>query len=544
MIHVRAMLANLRDGLHYMKQLANHVLEYVGATTSGILTPHLVPVTDLQNLLESIEKNLPPNMHLPVPSSDPLHFYRHLKCHVLIERNEFLLLIDIPIQDRAQQIQIYKIINIPVPVGNFSIQYEIPEQYLGVTYDHTKALVITPEQFSKCQSANGQFCPMTAPLQTLTNPPSCVAGLYIKSKPDIDRYCRIITRTQPKVYLPIALAANLWAIVTPPAIKKTQMSVMCPKEPVRTIEIKAPLEILRLQPACSATTQYFHLPPKYENAHIETNISLYNAQLDIVNISLDLFRITQHLPEGNTNKQLEKLSAFPSVPIMRITEELLGLTNKKTTMVSDTPFWMKPSFLAALASAVLLALSAAICLCKKRLKSQILPAKKWCLSFSKKRTDFTGMDDEYVPGITYRPCGTVDSAIRFIEETPARRQSRPIRKLEFCEPTAASTGMKDSTLGVTRLPETPLSPQNSHGLCKTSSSCATSRLSEPLFSEPRSLPSSVVQCNCECEDCSICTRDGSGDADGSHVLVANPGNESGEWRNKYKELRKTITDGY
>ena len=85
------MLANLRDCLHFMKQLANHVLEYIDTATTGTLTPHLIPVPDLQKMLCQIESELPPNMHLPIPSSDPLHFYRYLRSHVLVEESQFLM---------------------------------------------------------------------------------------------------------------------------------------------------------------------------------------------------------------------------------------------------------------------------------------------------------------------------------------------------------------------------------------------------------------------------------------------------------------------
>ena len=159
MLHLRAMLANLRDCLHFMKQLANHVLEYKDTATTGTLTPHLIPIPDLQKMLYQIESELPPNMHLPIPSSDPLHFYRYLRTHVLVEENQFLLLIDVPIQDRAQQIQIYKIFNLPVPVGNYLMRYTMDYKYLGVTYDRAKVMDIPEDQFKLCKEANGQFCP-------------------------------------------------------------------------------------------------------------------------------------------------------------------------------------------------------------------------------------------------------------------------------------------------------------------------------------------------------------------------------------------------
>ena len=167
--------------LHLRAMLANHVLEYIDTATTSTLTPHLIPVLDLQKMLYQIESELPPNMHLPIPSSDPLHFYRYLWTHVLVEENQFLLLIDVPIQDRAQQIQIYQIINLPVPVGNYSMRYTMNNKYLGVTYDRTKVMDIPEGQFKLCKEANGQFCPLMTPLQPLMNPPSCIAVLYTKN---------------------------------------------------------------------------------------------------------------------------------------------------------------------------------------------------------------------------------------------------------------------------------------------------------------------------------------------------------------------------
>ena len=180
-LHPRAMFTNLRDCLHFMKQLANHILEYIDTATTGTPTPHLIPVPDLQKMLYQIESELPPNMHLPIPSSNPLHFYRYLRAHVLVEENQFLLLIDVPIQDRAEQIQIYQIINLPVPVGKYLMRYTMDNKYLGVTYDRTKAMDIPEDHFKLCKEANGQFCSLMTPLQPLMNPPSFVAALYTKN---------------------------------------------------------------------------------------------------------------------------------------------------------------------------------------------------------------------------------------------------------------------------------------------------------------------------------------------------------------------------
>ena len=50
-----------------------------------------------------IADTLPPMLHLPVSPDDTLHFYRYLHTHILIENKQFLLLIDMLIQDDRSQ---------------------------------------------------------------------------------------------------------------------------------------------------------------------------------------------------------------------------------------------------------------------------------------------------------------------------------------------------------------------------------------------------------------------------------------------------------
>ena len=77
-------------------------MEYIDTTTSGILTPHVLPIMDLQKMLQHIADTLPQTLHLPISTEDTLHFYRYLHTHILIENKQFLLLIDIPIKDATR----------------------------------------------------------------------------------------------------------------------------------------------------------------------------------------------------------------------------------------------------------------------------------------------------------------------------------------------------------------------------------------------------------------------------------------------------------
>ena len=94
-------------------------MDYIDVATSGILSPHVLPVVDLQKMLQHIADTLPPTLHLPISPVDTPHFYRYLCTLVLIENNQFLLLINIPIQDRPNQIMIHHVF-LDIPQGNYS----------------------------------------------------------------------------------------------------------------------------------------------------------------------------------------------------------------------------------------------------------------------------------------------------------------------------------------------------------------------------------------------------------------------------------------
>ena len=224
------------------------------------------------------------------------------------------------------------------------MRYTMDTKYLGVTYDRTKAMDISEEQFKLCKEANGQFCPLSMPLQPLTNPSSCVAALYTKNSREINRLCELTTKAQPELYLPILLTPNMWAIISSPFRQQLPVTIIFPTRPTTLIHISPPIHILRLEPTCSVTSQHFYLPPKYEDTHVTMNLSIYNANLDIIDISSALFRITQHIPSVQQQEILEKLAALPPVPIKRITMELTGEVLQET-LSNDKPFWLCPSFL-------------------------------------------------------------------------------------------------------------------------------------------------------------------------------------------------------
>ena len=159
--------------------VSTDTMDYIDTATSGTLSPHVLPVIDLQRILQHIADTLQPTLHLPILPEYTLHFYRYLHTQVLIENKQFLLLIDVPIEDRSRQITIHQILTLDIPQGNYSAHYDVDTKYLRITKDATMAVELSTTQFQACQEANGQFCSITTPFQPLANPPSCIA-LYMQ----------------------------------------------------------------------------------------------------------------------------------------------------------------------------------------------------------------------------------------------------------------------------------------------------------------------------------------------------------------------------
>ena len=181
-----------------------------------------------------------------------------------LRTNKFLLLIDIPIQDRAHQITVHQVFTLDIPHGNYSAHYDMNTKYLGVTKDATMGVELSTTQFQTCQQANGQFCHIFTPFQLLANPPTCIAALYAKSKTGIASKCSLQLCKTTTTNLPTQITPDVWILTTLARAPIKPITLICPEKPMGTIPIWQLIHILKLSMACSATSSHFYLPPRYE----------------------------------------------------------------------------------------------------------------------------------------------------------------------------------------------------------------------------------------------------------------------------------------
>ena len=314
-LYIRSVLANLQDSLSYIKTVSTHTMDYIDSATTGTLFPHILLIMDLKKMLSHMEETLLSTLHLPVSSEDTLHFYQYLRTHVWITNKQFLLLINVPIQDQSQQLSIYKIFTLDIPHGNFTACYDINIKHLRITQDETMAVNISPQPFRICQEANGQFCTIHMPFQPLANPPSCITALYAKNAASISATHSLQIRKSSDVSIPSQLAPNVWILTRTPSAAAATINLLYPGEMTQFIEVRKPIHILYPPTAFSATSPTFHLPLQYEGPPLEVNISLDMANLNMINISSANFHIWQHLEKNQNESQLQHLASIPPIPV-------------------------------------------------------------------------------------------------------------------------------------------------------------------------------------------------------------------------------------
>ena len=288
-------------------------------------------------MLWHIADTLLPTLHLPISPEDTLHIYRYLHTHVLIENKQFLLLIGIPIWDRAHQITVHQVFTLDFPHGNYSACYDINTRYFGVTKDATMGVELSTTQFQVCQQANGQFCHISTPFQPLANPPMCIAALYAKNKAGIASKCSLQLHKATTTALPTQITPDTWILTTPVTAPVTIITLICPEEPMEMIATQQPIHIVMLPTACSATSAHFYLPPRYETPVLNVNVSLDMANLQMINVTALHFCVWQLLGSNQSDMQLQHLATTPSIPVHKVYQHLLNRT------VQLTPFDTEPS---------------------------------------------------------------------------------------------------------------------------------------------------------------------------------------------------------
>ena len=184
------------------------------------------------------------------------------------------------------------------------------------------AVELSSHQFHICQAVNGQFCthhPYTFP--AASKPNNLHFSLYARNLASISSRCSVQIRKTSDIGISSQIAPNIWILTR---------ALSTPGKATMLIKVEKPIHILRIPTAYSATLSNFHLPPRYQNWHLEVNISLDMANLNMVNISSLDFCIWQHSEDHRNKTQLQHLATIASIPVNKVYQHIISGTQHIT----------------------------------------------------------------------------------------------------------------------------------------------------------------------------------------------------------------------
>ena len=142
----------------------------------------------------------------------------------------------------------------------------------------------TKQQCSTCLHANENFCNIDALFHSLTNSLTFIMALCTKNDQEREVQCPLSILHTPPSFPPIVIisVSNLWIFISTHTTQGSAIAMICPDKVTSLSLLQQPFHILRLPPACSAKSRYFHLPTPYED-HMKTIcISLNKENLNAI----------------------------------------------------------------------------------------------------------------------------------------------------------------------------------------------------------------------------------------------------------------------
>ena len=214
----------------------------------------------------------------------------------MIDENQLILMIKIPLVDIDSTMTLYKTYNLPIfhPDIGKPLAYEPEGSNLAFTQDRNYVTILTESEFIQCTLAQGDFCSLNTALYHIDYSKWCLVAMFLKDNDRINKYC---TLTMTNITGPQAmyLDQGSWAISIE---KSSQMQIRCPQV-TQVKSLKSPITFITLQPAFSGFSPEVKLPPYFRQYSKGFSIAFNSAHLNIPKYESTNFKIWNDLNLSN-----------------------------------------------------------------------------------------------------------------------------------------------------------------------------------------------------------------------------------------------------
>ncbi len=252
----------------------------------------LLPSIRLKGILKRISALLPPGFVLPYRFDNLIDFYRHVPVNIASHDSTVYLSLAIPVAPAQSLFHIYRPVAVPMPsvVDNQVIEYNLEPGHLAVSQDRKSYMLLPDTAAQLCAVQGVQHCQFNLPKFDSQESPICLTAMFFRDQAQISHSCTIQRRVKPQVPVAEHLFDGTWLMFAPEPLYLDLNCLDSDRKLVRrhVLQVTAPVSLVEVPPACSASCKHFELPPHYHNESSE--IARESFHIDRMTLdSLQLF---------------------------------------------------------------------------------------------------------------------------------------------------------------------------------------------------------------------------------------------------------------
>jgi hypothetical protein len=261
--HMSFHVTLLQDHLETVKTQIVHLESMLSHVFSHRVTPDVISITDLRSLLSDIQSSISPDLTLPFDiNNNIVSYYEYLSCSPFIATHGVGVIITIPLLDKRSELDIYEIVNLPVPLNaqSLTVKYAINNTHIAFSKDRTSFVYLSESEFLQCTIPHTKFCHILSPARSTANHLSACDISIIHRQNTAP--CSLLYQNSQTVFpYAIQVSPGYWSIVHNEEI---QFVLLCSDSTNTTKLIShSPIDHLQLPIGCTASSPSITLYPTY-----------------------------------------------------------------------------------------------------------------------------------------------------------------------------------------------------------------------------------------------------------------------------------------
>ena len=324
---IRIELAKLTLGVMNLEQNVNAINVYMRVLSARQVNHLVIPPDSLRKVLTRVKEDMKrnPRLRLPEdPKTNIWNYYTIMKITQVVMNNFLLIILTIPLTDQSQEMDLYKVNNLPAlhPKLKIEFTYQIEGEHLEVSKSRLCAALPTAREIRICETTEGYLCLMNQALYPVGKIEWCIYALFTEDQDKIRKYCPINTQKRDANKAQ-SLGGNLgnfqgiWAISS---LKKEKIQIRCLID-THVEDIKPPLTIVYVGNGCEAYSSNLYIPAKSELTSRDDTVirHVYFQQFNEGYQNLTKYSLIEDLGiKQLTDREMENLSdCLAALPVLK-----------------------------------------------------------------------------------------------------------------------------------------------------------------------------------------------------------------------------------